>query len=85
MNKCIINIGLLFSKYRGFAFVSKGAELCGFNKEKMECVVIDDGMCISDKGMWYVHHYKLNNSYDLFSQIKINDEEKISEEWVELA
>lgn len=82
-----INISLLFEQYPGFAFLDKGAELCGFNRDKMEYIVIEDGMCTAVTSTWVVHHYKIvNTDFDPFAEDKYPEDEecKISEKRVRL-
>lgn len=55
MNKNMIDMGRLAQKYPGFAFMGKGAELCGYNPQNSEYLVIDDGMCTNrteEKRKW---------------------------------
>lgn len=89
IEKKVINIGLLFHKYQGFVFQAKVAELCGFNRDKMEYIVIDDGMCWDSDGIWVVHHYKITNSaFDPYTKHKHpgdDNGEKISEKRVKLS
>lgn len=54
-----IDFGKLTQKYPGFAWVDRCAELCGYNTETREWIVIDDGMCSSYDGKWIVHVYQL--------------------------
>lgn len=82
--KKTINLITLFFKFPDFSFISKGSELCGYNKKNNECIIIDDGMCTSHNGSWYIHHYKVNEDYDFNSCCKYPDGEKLSEKWVHL-
>ncbi len=86
--KQVIHIGILFCKYKGFVFIEKVSELCGYNQEKSEYIVIDDGMCWNNDGEWVVHHYLIiNPNFDPFSKYKHPGDEngrKISEKRVKL-
>lgn len=61
MSKNTIEMGILAQKYPGFAFIGKGADLCGYNLQSSEYLVIDDGMCRNDAGTWVVHHYRITS------------------------
>lgn len=82
----VINICSLFYHYPGFVFLDKGAELCGFNRDKMEYIVIEDGMCSTVTGTWLVHHYKIvNTDFDPFAKDKYpGGKYKISEKRMKL-
>lgn len=88
MNKNMIDMGRLAKKYPGFAFMGKGAELCGYNPENSEYLVIDDGMCRDDTGTWVVHHYRIAspdfNPFDVYKHPG-DESAKISEERVDLS
>lgn len=61
MSKNTIKMGILTQKYPGFVFMKKGAELCGYNPQNNEYLVIDDGMSRNDTGTWGVHHYRITS------------------------
>ncbi len=87
MKKNEITVPFLFLKYEGFLFRDMGKELVGYNKEKNEYIIIDDGMCISVQGKWLVHHYKITDPKFKPFENKFCHEDtgtKISEKWVKL-
>lgn len=88
MSKNTIDLGILIQKYPGFVFMEKGAELCGYNPQNSEYLVIDDGICRGDTGTWVIHHYKITspdfNPFDIYKHPG-DKGFKISEERVALA
>lgn len=88
MGKNTIEMGILTQEYPGFVFMGKGAELCGYNPQNKEYLVIDDGMCRDDTGTWVVHHYRITspdfNPFDVYKHPG-DGGVKISEERVSLA
>lgn len=89
MSKNTIDMGILTQKYPGFSFIGKGADLCGYNPQSSEYLVIDDGMCRDDTGTsWVVHYYRIISSdFNPFDACKHPGDRgiKISEERVGLA
>lgn len=88
MSKNTIEMRILTQKYPGFVLMEKGAELCGYNPQSSEYLVIDDGMCRNDAGTWVVHHYRITspdfNPFDAYKHPG-NGGVKISEKRVVLA
>ena len=88
MSKNTIEMRILTQKYPGFVLMEKGAELCGYNPQSSEYLVIDDGMCRNDAGTWVVHHYRITspdfNPFDAYKHPG-NGGVKISERRVVLA
>lgn len=88
-NRKTIDLCNLFYKYDGFVFKEKVAELCGFHPDKMQYIVIDDGMRTDDDGEWVVHHYQITNpNFNPFTEYKHPAEEdgyKISMQRIKLS
>lgn len=58
-NKYEISLSKLVNTFPGFIWVDRCLELCGWNPETHQWIVIDDGMCVDKDGSWIVTIYQL--------------------------
>lgn len=76
-----ISISKLTKTFPDFIWMQKVLELCGWNPETHQWIVIDDGMCISEDGTWVVHMYQFPPSDDpIKTHYKYGHGEKLIEE-----
>lgn len=54
-----ISISKLTKTFPGFIWVSRCLELCGWNPDACQWIVIEDGICMSHSGRWVVTVYQL--------------------------
>lgn len=84
--KLYIDFSCLDRTFPGFIWVSRVHEICGWNPETYQWIVIDDGMCWDETGQWLVHIYQLTEKdHPIEWKWKYHDNEtKIAEEWYKL-